>query len=60
MGDFLRRYVDITMDESNMEMVLLVDLAIYLHALDEKCLLNQSIPNELLYRAKLLCSEEEK
>jgi hypothetical protein len=59
MGDFLRKYIDITMNESDKEIVVLVDLAVYLHALEEKCLLNQSIPNKSSYRAKLLCDEKE-
>ena len=39
-------------------MVLLVDLAVYLHALEQECMLNRSIPNDLRYREKLLTDDE--
>ena len=56
--DFLSQYVVITNIESDAELVVLVDLAIYLHALEQKCVLNRSIPNEILYREKLLSADE--
>ena len=56
--DFLSQYVVITNNESDAELVVLVDLAIYLHALEQKCVLNRSIPNEILYREKLLSADE--
>ena len=58
--EFLSRYVVFTNSESDEELVLLVNLAIYLHALEQKCMLNRSIPNDLVYREKLLSADEEK
>ena len=58
MKDFLNRYVVYTGNESDEELVVLVDLAIYLHAIEQKCILNQNIPNNLMYRERLLSNEE--
>jgi hypothetical protein len=37
---------------------VLVNLALYLHALENKSELNRNIPNELRYRERLLTKEE--
>ena len=58
MSDFLNKYVIFTGEETDNEMVLLVDLAVYLHSLEQKCTLNRSIPNDLRYREKLLTDDE--
>ena len=58
MGDFLNKYVVFTNEETDSEIVLLVDLAVYLHALEQECMLNRSIPNDLQYREKLLTDDE--
>ena len=58
MSDFLNKYVVFTNEETDSELVLLVDLAIYLHALEQECMLNHSIPNDLQYREKLLANDE--
>jgi hypothetical protein len=58
MNDFLNKYVVFTNEESDKEVVILVDLARYLYALEQNCTLNRNIPNELSYREKLLSEEE--
>ena len=58
MKDFLNKYVVFTNEESDKEVVILVDLAQYLYALEQNCILNRNIPNELSYREKLLSKEE--
>lgn len=57
MKDFLNKYVVFTNEESDKEAVILVDLARYLYALEQNCILNRNIPNELSYREKLLSEE---
>ena len=56
--DFLNKYIVFTNEEPDREVVILVSLAIYLHALEQNCILNRNIPNELSYREKLLSEEE--
>ena len=56
--EFLNKYVVFTNEESDREVVILISLARYLHALEQNCTLNKNIPNELLYRDKLLSEEE--
>ena len=58
MKDFLNKYIVFTNEESDKEVVILVDLARYLYALERNCILNRNIPNELSYREKLLSEEE--
>lgn len=58
MKVFLNRYVVFTNKESDRECVVLTDLAVYLHALECKCILNQNIPNEDKYREKVLSDGE--
>lgn len=58
MKDFLNKYVVFTNEESDKEVVILVDLAQYLYALEQNCILNRSIPNEISYREKMLSEDE--
>ena len=58
MNDFLNKYVVFTNEESDKEVVILVDLVRYLYALEQNCTLNRNIPNELSYREKLLSEKE--
>lgn len=58
MGDVLNKYVIYTGKESDDEKIVLVSLALYFDALEHKCVLNKNIPNEKLYREKILSDEE--
>ena len=56
--EVINRYVYFTNEEPDDETVILVRLAIYLDALECKCILNKSIPNDLQFRVKLLSESE--
>ena len=58
MKGFINRYVNFTNQEPDREKVVLVNLVLYLHALENKSELNRNIPNELRYRERLLTEEE--
>lgn len=58
MKDFLNKYIVFTNKESDREVVVLMNLVSYLHALEQNCILNRNIPNESSYREKLLSEEE--
>ncbi|MBE5732766.1 MAG: hypothetical protein E7353_07025 [Clostridiales bacterium] len=55
---FLNRYVVFTNNETDRECVALVSLALYLYALEQKSVLNKSIPNDLRFREQILSKEE--
>lgn len=54
----INRYVYFSNQESDVETVLLVNVALYLNALEQNCVLNRNIPNELRFRERLLSEEE--
>ena len=54
MKELLNQYVLFTNNESDLETSVLVDVALYFNALQFKCSLNQSIPNEAIYRTHIL------
>ena len=51
---FLERYVSFEGAMGDFEHYALVQLALYLHCLENKCLVNDNIPNELKFREKLI------
>ncbi|HFU7058146.1 TPA: hypothetical protein ACGN81_005246 [Bacillus cereus] len=55
---FLENYVSFKGAQSDFEHYALVQLALYFDCLENKCLLNKNIPNELKYRRSLLSNEE--
>ncbi|HDR7761337.1 hypothetical protein [Bacillus cereus] len=55
---FLEKYVTFQGAQSDFEHYALVQLALYCDCLENKCLLNKNIPNELKYRRSLLSNEE--
>ncbi|QFQ28922.1 MULTISPECIES: hypothetical protein [Bacillus cereus group] len=54
---FLEEYVTFQGAQSDFEHYALVQLALYFDCLENKCLLNKNIPNELKYRRSLLSNE---
>lgn len=52
--DSLSKYVDITGEESDVELLVLIDLARYLECLNYKTILNRNIPNEIKYREYII------
>lgn len=54
----INRYVYFSNQESNVETVLLVNVALYLNALEQNGVLNRNIPNDLRFRERLLSEEE--
>ncbi|MCM3729791.1 hypothetical protein M3226_30120 [Neobacillus cucumis] len=55
---FLEKYVSFEDAEGDFEHYALVQLALYLDCLENKCLINKNIPNDLKYRERLLSDEE--
>lgn len=55
---FLERYVSFEGAKDDFEHYALVKLAVYLHCLENRCLINKNIPNDLKYRTRLLSSNE--
>ncbi|RFB53394.1 hypothetical protein [Bacillus thuringiensis] len=55
---FLEKYVTFQGAQSDFEHYALVQLALYFDCLENKCLLNKNIPNELKYRKSLLANME--
>lgn len=51
---FLEKYVSFKGAEGDFEHYALVQLALYLDCLENKCLINKNIPNDLKYRERLL------
>lgn len=52
-SEFLERYISFEGAESSFEHYALVKVALYLHCLENECIVNTSIPNDLKYREKL-------
>jgi hypothetical protein len=57
---FLEKYVTFQGAESDFEHYALVKLALYLDCLENNCLINKNIPNDLKYRNRLLTDAEVK
>lgn len=55
---FLEKYVSFEGATGDFEHYALVKLALYLDCLDNKCLINRNIPNDLKYRKGLLSDDE--
>lgn len=55
---FLERYVSFQGAQGDFEHYALVKLALYLDCLENKCLINKNIPNDLRYRKRLLSDDE--
>lgn len=55
---FLEKYVSFQGAESDFEHYALVKLALYLDCLENNCLINKNIPNDLKYRKRLLSDDE--
>ncbi|MEB2492878.1 hypothetical protein SOP93_17070 [Peribacillus frigoritolerans] len=55
---FLEKYVSFEDAEGDLEHYALVELALYLDCLENKCLINKNIPNDLTYRQRLLSDNE--
>lgn len=60
MQMFLQRLVSFEDADGDFEHYALVQLALYLDCLENNCLINRNIPNDLEYRTRLLSDEEEK
>ena len=54
----LSEYIDITGNEPDVELMVLIDLVLYLDSLKNKSVTNRNIPNDLKYREKLLTDDE--
>lgn len=54
----LNKYIEITNDESDLETLILIDMALFFDSLENYNLLNKNIPNDLKYRNRLLTDEE--
>ncbi|MFX4263425.1 hypothetical protein ACOBQJ_14670 [Pelotomaculum propionicicum] len=55
---FLEKYVSFEGAKGDFEHYALVKLALYLDCLENKCLINKNIPNDLKYRRRLLSDDE--
>ncbi|MED1105015.1 hypothetical protein [Bacillus paramycoides] len=55
---FLEKYVSFQGAKGDFEHYALVHLALYLDCLENKCIINKNIPNELKYRNRLLQVDE--
>lgn len=55
---FLEKYVSLEKAQDDFEHYALVQLALYLDCLENICLLNKNIPNDLKYRERLLTNDE--
>ena len=51
--DFFEKYVSFRNAKSDFEYYALVNLALYLECLENDCIINKNIPNDLKYREKL-------
>ena len=52
--EFFEKYVSFKNVKSDFEYYALVNLALYLECLENDCIINKNIPNDLKYREKLL------
>ncbi|MBJ8030674.1 hypothetical protein [Bacillus cereus group sp. N21] len=57
---FLEKYVSFQGAQSDFEHYALVQLALYLNCLENKCIANENIPNDLKFRRRLLLEDEMK
>lgn len=55
---FLEKYISFQGAKGDFEHYALVKLALYLDCLENKCLINRNIPNDLRYRKRLLSDDE--
>lgn len=55
---FLEKYVSFQGAKGDFENYVLVEVALYLDSLENKCLINKNIPNDLKYRRRLLSDDE--
>ena len=55
---FLDKYVSFEGAKGDFEHYALVHLALYMDCLENKCLINKNIPNDLKYRSRVLSDEE--
>lgn len=55
---FLEKYVSFQGAKGDFEHYALVNLALYLDCLENKCIINKNIPNDLKYRGRLLSDDE--
>lgn len=55
---FLEKYVSFQGAKGDFEHYALVELALYLDCLENKCLINKNIPNDFKYRQRQLSDEE--
>lgn len=55
---FLEKYVSFKTAKNDFEHYALVKLALYLDCLENNCLINRNIPNDLKYRGRILSDEE--
>ena len=53
-SEFLERYISFEGAKGDFENYALFKVALYLHCLENECIVNNSIPNDLQYREKLL------
>ena len=51
--EFFEKYVSFRNAKSDFEYYALVNLALYLDCLENDCIINKNIPNDLKYREKL-------
>jgi len=53
LKEWVNEYIYFTNKESNEETRILVDMAKYFASLDQQCVLNRNIPNDIKYRVKV-------
>ncbi|WP_455796992.1 hypothetical protein [Clostridium butyricum] len=58
ISEFIEGYVSLEEGLSDFEYYVLVQIALYLNCLENNCLLNGNIPNDLRYRRKLLTNDK--
>ena len=54
----METYFQITKNEDNEELFILIKTTLYFYNLENNTMLNRNIPNDLNYRLKLLTDEE--
>ncbi|GAA0735337.1 hypothetical protein [Clostridium oceanicum] len=57
---FFEKYVSFENAKGDFECYALVKLALYLECLENNCMINKNVPNDLKYRERLLSDDEEK
>ncbi|MDU4546842.1 MAG: hypothetical protein E6Y69_08585 [Clostridium botulinum] len=56
--DFVGKYISLECANGDFEHYALVQVALYLECLENKCPINKNIPNDLKYRTRLLSDDE--